>query len=215
MWWIVVFVLLTGSLGLYIVITAFAALFLWEAPWPIWAIMAFFFVLYLLFGGPNKMVKGRRERRMEKKARKELRKRLAIEKEQKRLRDMNHIRVVAAVIHDGNGRIFAAQRGSGDLKGKWEFPGGKIEPGENCEEALKREIREELASEITIERHLDTIKWDYPDSRMTMYCYLCRLKSGKPTLKEHMDGKWLAKKDRFSVDWVPADRCLLFKLGLY
>ena len=127
---------------------------------------------------------------------------------------MSTIRVVAAIIYNGNS-IFATQRGYGDWKDYWEFPGGKIEPGENCEEALKREIREELASEITIERHLDTIKWDYPDSRMTMYCYLCRLKSGKPTLKEHMDGKWLAKKDRFSVDWVPADRCLLFKLGLY
>jgi 8-oxo-dGTP diphosphatase len=80
------------------------------------------------------------------------------------------------------------------LKGKWEFPGGKIKLGENREEALKREIREELASEITIERLLDTIEWDYPDFRMTMYCYLCRLKNGKPTLREHTDGKWLAKK---------------------
>jgi 8-oxo-dGTP diphosphatase len=128
---------------------------------------------------------------------------------------MKTINVVAAIIHDSQGKIFATQRGYGEWKDWWEFPGGKIEPGEEPEEALKREIREELASEITIERRLDIIKWDYPDSRMTMYCYLCRLKSGKPTLKEHMDGKWLAKKDRFSVDWVPADRCLLFKLGLY
>ena len=115
---------------------------------------------------------------MEKKKLKELRKRLAIEAEQKRQREMNPIQVVAAVIHDDRDRIFVTQRGYGDMKGKWEFPGGKIEPDETREEALKREIREELAAEITVERYLEKVEWDYPKFRLIMYCYLCRLEGG-------------------------------------
>lgn len=147
---------------------------------------------------------------MEKKARKEQRKQYAIQKEEERLRNMNHIRVVAAVIHDDKDRIFVTQRGYGDMKGKWEFPGGKIEPDETREEALKREIREELAAEITIERYLEKVEWNYPKFRLTMYCYLCKLDSGY-TLKEHSAAKWLKRNERLTVDWLPADRALFMK----
>lgn len=211
MWWIIV--LLTGSLGFYIVIIGLTILFLWGAPWPVWTLLGCAALVQILASGDSKdrnLIRSRRERRMEKKARKELRKRVAIEKEEKRLRDMNHIHVVAAVIHDDKDRIFVTQRGYGDMKGKWEFPGGKIEQGESPEDALKREIREELAAEITIERYLEKIEWDYPKFRMTMYCYLCHLNSGY-TLKEHSAAKWLKRKERFSVDWLLADRTLLLK----
>ena len=147
---------------------------------------------------------------MEKKARKEQRKQYAIQKEEERQRNMNHIRVVAAVIHDDKDRIFVTQRGYGDMKGKWEFPGGKIETDETREEALKREIREELAAEITIERYLEKVEWNYPKFRLTMYCYLCKLDSGY-TLKEHSAAKWLKRNERLTVDWLPADRALFMK----
>ena len=147
---------------------------------------------------------------MEKKKLKELRKRLAIEAEQKRQREMNPIQVVAAVIHDDRDRIFVTQRGYGDMKGKWEFPGGKIEPDETREEALKREIREELAAEITVERYLEKVEWDYPKFRIIMYCYLCRLEGGY-TLKEHSAARWLSRGERLCVDWLPADRALFTK----
>lgn len=211
MWWILV--LLTGSLGLYLVIILFLFLFLYGASWQEWLIMGAFFVVYLLANKDSKdrnLIRSRRERRMEKKARKELRKRLAIEKEEKRLRDINHIHVVAAVIHDDKDRIFVTQRGYGDMKGKWEFPGGKIETDETREEALKREIREELAAEITIERYLEKVEWNYPKFRLTMYCYLCKLDSGY-TLKEHSAAKWLKRNERLTVDWLPADRALFMK----
>ena len=123
---------------------------------------------------------------------------------------MKSIEVVAAIIHDAEGRIFATQRGYGDMKGKWEFPGGKIEPGEAREDALKREIREELEAEIGIERYLEKVEWDYPKFHLTMYCYLCRLESGY-TLKEHSAARWLERNERLDVDWLPADRVLFTK----
>ena len=113
---------------------------------------------------------------------------------------MKSIEVVAAIIHDAEGRIFATQRGYGDMKGKWEFPGGKIETDEAREDALKREIREELAAEITIERYLEKVEWNYPKFRLTMYCYL-----------EHSAAKWLKRNERLTVDWLPADRALFMK----
>jgi 8-oxo-dGTP diphosphatase len=211
MWWILV--LLTGSLGLYLVIILFLFLFLSGASWQEWLILGIFIVVYLLANKNStnpEVAKSRRERKMEKKARKEQRKQYAIQKEEERLRNMNHIRVVAAVIHDDKDRIFVTQRGYGDMKGKWEFPGGKIEPDETREEALKREIREELAAEITIERYLEKVEWNYPKFRLTMYCYLCKLDSGY-TLKEHSAAKWLKRNERLTVDWLPADRALFMK----
>ena len=211
MWWILV--LLTGSLGLYLVIILFLFLFLSGASWQEWLILGIFIVVYLLANKNStnpEVAKSRRERKMEKKARKEQRKQYAIQKEEERQRNMNHIRVVAAVIHDDKDRIFVTQRGYGDMKGKWEFPGGKIETDETREEALKREIREELAAEITIERYLEKVEWNYPKFRLTMYCYLCKLESGY-TLKEHSAAKWLKRNERLTVDWLPADRALFMK----
>ena len=122
---------------------------------------------------------------------------------------MKQIEVVAAIIRKGD-KVFATQRGYGDMKGKWEFPGGKIEPGEAREDALKREIREELEAEIGIERYLEKVEWNYPKFRLTLYCYLCKLDSGY-TLKEHSAAKWLKRNERLAVDWLPADRALFMK----
>ena len=91
---------------------------------------------------------------------------------------MKQIQVSAAIIHDNAGRIFATQRGYGDMEGGWEFPGGKIEPGETPEAALQREIREELDTDIAVERLLKTVEWDYPVFHLTMHCYLCHVVSG-------------------------------------
>ena len=204
---------MTGSLGLYLVIILFLFLFLYGASWQEWLILGIFIVVYLLANKNStnpEVAKSRRERKMEKKTRKEQRKQYAIQKEEERQRNMNHIRVVAAVIHDDKDRIFVTQRGYGDMKGKWEFPGGKIETDETREEALKREIREELAAEITIERYLEKVEWNYPKFRLTMYCYLCKLDSGY-TLKEHSAAKWLKRNERLTVDWLPADRALFMK----
>lgn len=118
---------------------------------------------------------------------------------------MKHIEVVAAIIHDDEGRIFAAQRGYGDWKDWWEFPGGKIGPGETFEEALRREICEELETQIVIERLLQKVEYDYPNFHLTMYCFLCHIESGSLTLKEHKAAKWLAKDELDSVKWLPAD----------
>ena len=115
------------------------------------------------------------------------------------------IEVVAAIIHDGCGHIFATQRGYGDWKDWWEFPGGKMESGETPEAALKREIWEELETRITVERFLMTVDYDYPSFHLTMHCYLCRVKSGTLTLKEHQAARWLARDDLDSVRWLPAD----------
>ena len=118
---------------------------------------------------------------------------------------MKQIEVVAAIIHDDEGRIFATQRGYGDYKDWWEFPGGKMEAGESPEEALKREIREELDTEIVVERLVQTVEWDYPQFHLTMHCYWCHVESGLLTLKEHEAARWLSKKQLDSVEWLPAD----------
>lgn len=118
---------------------------------------------------------------------------------------MKHINVVAAVIVR-NGKIFATQRGYGEWKDWWEFPGGKIEPGESPEDALQREIREELSIDISIDRHLTTVDYDYPDFHLTMHCYLCHLKDDiQPHLLEHEAAKWLGKDKLEEVKWLPAD----------
>ena len=122
-----------------------------------------------------------------------------------------HIEVVAAVICDGN-RIFATQRGYGEWKDWWEFPGGKMEPGETPEAALQREIREELATEISVESLLITVSYDYPNFHLTMLCYLCKVKSGKLTLLEHEAAKWLTRDELNSVKWHPADEEVVEKI---
>ena len=118
---------------------------------------------------------------------------------------MKQIEVVAAIIHDAQGRIFATQRGYGEWKDYWEFPGGKVEPGETAEEALKREIWEELVTRIVVERFVTTVEWDYPAFHLTMHCYLCHMESGHLELKEHEAARWLAKDELESVEWLPAD----------
>ena len=122
---------------------------------------------------------------------------------------MKRIEVVAAIIHDDEGRVFATQRGYGDWQDFWEFPGGKMEPGESPEEALKREIWEELETRIVIERLVKTIEYDYPKFHLTMHCFLCRIESGNLTLKEHEAARWLNKDEFNSVDWLPADKEVL------
>ena len=122
---------------------------------------------------------------------------------------MKSIEVVAAIIHDAEGRIFATQRGYGDMKDGWEFPGGKVEARESPEEALKREIFEELETKIQIERLVQTVEYDYPKFHLTMHCYWCRIESGSLTLKEHEAAKWLQLSDLDSVDWLPADRIVV------
>lgn len=118
---------------------------------------------------------------------------------------MKHINVVCAVIVN-KGRIFACQRGYGEWKDWWEFPGGKIEPGESPEEALLREIREELAIDIVIDRPLTTVDYDYPGFHLTMHCYLCHLKDDiQPHLLEHEAARWLGKNELEEVKWLPAD----------
>ena len=125
---------------------------------------------------------------------------------------MKQIEVVAAVIHDSEGRVFATQRGYGDMKDGWEFPGGKIEPGECAEEALKREIWEELETRIVIEKLIQTVEWDYPQFHLTMHCFWCHIESGHLELKEHEAARWLSKEQLDSVDWLPADRTLINQL---
>jgi 8-oxo-dGTP diphosphatase len=122
---------------------------------------------------------------------------------------MKQIEVVAAIIHDAEGRIFATQRGYGDYKDWWEFPGGKMEHGETPEEALKREIWEELETRIVVERFVATVEWDYPQFHLTMHCYLCHVESGHLELKEHEAAKWLNKDGLESVNWLPADRMVI------
>ncbi len=121
------------------------------------------------------------------------------------------IEVVAAVIFDEQGRIFATQRGYGEWKDWWEFPGGKMEAGETPEQALRREIHEELAAEIEVGELLRTIDYDYPDFHLTMHCFICRLE-GRVTLLEHEAAKWLAPSELDSVRWLPADEEIIEKL---
>lgn len=126
---------------------------------------------------------------------------------------MKKIEVVAAIIHDEKERIFATQRGYGDFKDGWEFPGGKMEPGETPEEALMREIWEELETRIRVERLVQTVEWDYPAFHLTMHCYLCHVESGHLELKEHEAAKWLRKEELESVNWLPADEVVVKRLG--
>ena len=122
---------------------------------------------------------------------------------------MKQIEVVAAIIHDADGRIFATQRGYGDMKDGWEFPGGKVEAGESPEEALKREILEELDTRIVVEKLLTTVEYDYPKFHLTMHCYWCSIESGSLTLKEHEAARWLTMEQINSVDWLPADKIVV------
>lgn len=147
---------------------------------------------------------------------------------------MKQIEVVAAIIRDNRGCIFATQRGYGDYKDWWEFPGGKMEAGETPEEALKREIWEELETRIVVERFVETVEWDYPafglrpssdatrqnsselgsaftapSFHLTMHCYLCHVESGHLELKEHEAAKWLHKNELECVYWLPADEAVV------
>ena len=121
------------------------------------------------------------------------------------------INVVAALITDGK-RVFATARGYGNYKGWWEFPGGKLEAGESPEEALAREIREELESEISVDEYIDTVEYDYPEFHLSMRCYWCSLISGDLVLKEAEDAKWLDVETIDSVKWLPADITLIEKI---
>lgn len=117
---------------------------------------------------------------------------------------MKTVNVVAAIIQDGD-RIFATQRGYGEFKDGWEFPGGKIEPGETPQQALKREIEEELDTEITVGDLLTVVECDYPTFHLSMQCFLCTVESGNLTLKEHEAARWLTREQLDSVAWLPAD----------
>lgn len=121
---------------------------------------------------------------------------------------MKTIEVVAAIIRRDND-IFATQRGYGDFKDWWEFPGGKMEPGEAPEQALIREIWEELSTEISVDKYLYTVDYDYPKFHLTMHCYMCSLMSEALHLNEHEAARWLNKEDIHSVNWLPADEILL------
>ena len=128
---------------------------------------------------------------------------------------MKTIKVVAAVICDSlenTTKIFATARGYGEFKGKWEFPGGKLEVGETSQQALIREIQEELAVKIEVGKLIDTIEYDYPTFHLSMDCFLCVVVDGKIILKEAEAARWLDKDELYSVDWLPADIALIEKL---
>ena len=128
---------------------------------------------------------------------------------------MKSIEVVAAVIFDEQGRIFTTQRGYGEWKDWWEFPGGKMEAGETPQQALHREIHEELDAEIEIGPLLRTIDYDYPDFHLTMHCFRCTLATDRLTLLEHEAAKWLAPSELHSVRWLPADEQIIDILSTY
>ena len=117
---------------------------------------------------------------------------------------MKQMEVVAAIIRKGD-KIFATQRGYGEWKDWWEFPGGKMEPGETPEEALKREIREELSTEISVDEFLCTVEYDYPTFHLKMHCYLCSHQMEAMHLNEHEAAKWIGKDELDSLKWLPAD----------
>lgn len=124
---------------------------------------------------------------------------------------MKQIEVVAAIIQC-EGAYFATQRGYGEFEGMWEFPGGKIEPGESREVALKREIREELGINISIEKFICTTDYDYSSFHLTMHCYLCNIVSGEIELREHIAIRWLNPYELNDVKWLPADKEIIDKL---
>lgn len=126
-------------------------------------------------------------------------------------KNMKTIRVVAAVIRNNN-RIFATARGYGEQKGGWEFPGGKIEAGETPQQALRREMLEELDTEIEVGELIDTIEYDYPTFHLSMDCFWCTIVNGSLTLKEAESAKWLSKEELYSVPWLPADITLIDKI---
>ena len=130
---------------------------------------------------------------------------------------MKTVRVVAAVIkatnENGEPIIFATQRGYGDFKGGWEFPGGKIEEGETPQEALKREILEELDTEISVGELIDTVEYDYPTFHLSMDCFLCEIEKGNLVLKEHEAAKWLVKEQLKNVEWLPADVTIINRVN--
>lgn len=124
---------------------------------------------------------------------------------------MKRVEVVAAVIIDGS-RVFATQRGYGDYKDWWEFPGGKIEAGETPEDALRREIKEELDTEISVHNLIETVEYDYPAFHLTMHCYECSVVSGDLVLKEHEAARWLTAETIADVNWLPADDGILLQV---
>lgn len=117
---------------------------------------------------------------------------------------MKHIEVVAGIIKDGD-KIFATQRGYGEFKDGWEFPGGKMEPGETPQQALVRELKEELAIDVNVGEFLCTVDYDYPTFHLTMHCFYCSVIGGELTLLEHEASKWLKMTELHSVNWLPAD----------
>ena len=127
---------------------------------------------------------------------------------------MKTIKVAAAIIIDED-KVFATQRGYGEFKDGWEFPGGKIEPGETPEEAIVREIKEELDTEVEVIELLDTVEYDYPNFHLSMGCFICKIKSGDLVLKEHEAAKWLTKDTLGSVEWLPADMGLVREIEKY
>ncbi|MBS6676715.1 MAG: 8-oxo-dGTP diphosphatase MutT [Clostridiales bacterium] len=127
---------------------------------------------------------------------------------------MKTIKVAAAIIVHDN-KIFATQRGYGEFKDGWEFPGGKIEEGETPQEALVREIKEELDTEIEVKEFLETVEYDYPEFHLSMDCFFCTIKSGELVLKEHEAAKWLTVETLDSVDWLPADEALVQGMKKY
>ena len=127
---------------------------------------------------------------------------------------MKNIKVVAAIIINEN-KVFATQRGYGEFKDGWEFPGGKIEPGETPQEALIREIQEELDTKIKVNEKVDTVEYDYPTFHLSMDCFICNVVEGDLVLKEHEAAKWLNKDELYTVDWLPADKGLIEKIKKY
>ena len=125
---------------------------------------------------------------------------------------MKTIEVVAAIIKKDN-KYFATQRGYGDFEGGWEFPGGKMEPGETPQDALVREIKEELDADITVGELIETVEYDYPKFHLIMHCFLCELVSDHLVLLEHESAKWLSKEELDSVDWLPADLSVINHLN--
>lgn len=126
---------------------------------------------------------------------------------------MKKIEVAAGIVCQDN-RILATQRGYGEFKDGWEFPGGKLEPGENAIDALKRELQEELDMEVVVDSLLETVEYDYPQFHITMHCYLCRLAKAEFVLKEHEAARWLEKRQLDDVAWLPADEEIINKLKM-